>query len=199
MKPKYNSRRKSTARKADQALQLAKKAFRSEELKEANYSLTAYAINSTGILLPIVQITRGTTNNEYIGNRILPTSVQWRFKLNQSVAAVSTQVRVMIVQWTSLIPATTAVTNVLATASLVSFKSDDFRYNSRVLYDKVYSLNTDRPETFTKGKLKLKDYMSFNETLNNPTRNGLYLLLLSDEAVNTPSLDFTSKVFYRDA
>lgn len=183
---------------AKKAYVLAKKAYKMPELKYATITGTLTAPTTTGTMQCISLVSQGNTNNTRIGDTIHPTSVNLRMKMNLNASATASQVRVIVFRWISESPNTGSVTDILGSSTITSYKADDTRYQSEFLMDRVFSLNTDRPEIYLQRKIKLNKYMSFAEASATPIRNGVYIAILSDEATNAPALDYQTRLFYRD-
>lgn len=192
---KYNSKNQSLAKKA---YKLAKKAYKAPELKYVNIAGALTAPTTTGTMQLLSNISQGTTNNTRLGDTVKPTSVRIRMKMNLNASATSSQVRIIVFRWVSESPATSSVADILDTSTVTSFKADDTRYQSQFLMDRVYTLNTDRPEIFFTKKIKLYKHISFPGATNTPNRNSIYMAILSDEAVNTPTLAYDTRLFYTD-
>lgn len=189
-------RRRYRSSLAKKAYRLAKKAYKAPELKYNKISLTKNPVSGIGTFDNLDSTSAGTTNNQRIGDSIIAKSIHLRCKMNLNASATATQVRMLIFKWRSEFPAT--VTDVLETATITSFKSDDQRFQSSILYDRTYNLNTDRPEIFLKKKIKLGFRMTYIGGGTVPNTNGVYVIFCSDEAVNTPTIDFQSRMFYID-
>lgn len=196
---KYKNKRKTRFRKqplAVKAYKLAKKAYKMPELKYKPDGLTSTVL-STGSLIAIDDMAQGTTNNQRIGDTIHPTSVKFRFNMSKNAAATSSQIRILVFRWISGNPA--AVLDVLEAANVQSFKSEDNRFKSEILYDKVFRVDTDNPKYFRTAKVKLNKPISYAGGTTSSNRNGIWIIFLGDEAVNTPTLDWQSRLFYKDA
>lgn len=186
---KRNYKRRNTSL-AKKAYRLAKKAYKAPELKYATITGSLTAPSTTGTMQCISLVSQGTTNNTRIGDTVSPTSISMRMKMNLHASATASQVRVIVYRWISEAPNTASVSDILGTSTISSFKSDDNRYQSEFLMDRVFSLNTDRPEIYLQRKIKLNKYISFPEGSATPNRNAIYIAILSDEATNTPTLDY---------
>ena len=62
-----------------------------------------------------------------------------RLTLDKSSADAVTRMRIIIFRWISETPE--QIIDVLDSVSLTAFKSDSFRYQSQILYDKVHTLS----------------------------------------------------------
>lgn len=199
--PRYNRNRRSSRKRgkslAAKAYSLAKKAYTAPELK---YNVTTGDIagpDTTGDIQTLGNITVGTTNNQRIGNSVTAKSIHLRFKATMHPSATATQIRMIIFRWKQDAPS--SVTSILQSASPISFKTETQRYQSNILFDKVFNLNTDRPEMFRQMKIKYNEHVGFNEANVQPTSHAPWILLLSDEATNVPAVSYFTRMYYTDS
>lgn len=200
--------RKKNSSLAYKAYQIAKKANRKvnhAELKNNAFSGTATgtAYNG-GYIHELSSTSQGTLNNNRVGDRVFPTSVRVRLDwtdTNGFGSVGSTPVRVVIFRWVSESPTLGfgTATQVLNTAALNSFKSEDNRFQSEILYDQVwYNENADTQFCPNEIICKLKHPISYNESGTAANRNGIYMLILNNAAGTTYTYPFLSRMFFRD-
>lgn len=196
--PRPRRGRRNNQSLASKAYTLAKKAYRAPELKFAPITITTTP-TSTGFINILSSITQGDSNNERIGDTILAKSLHYKATLLLNASATASLVRVIFFKWRSEAPA--GVTDVLLTAAITSFKSQDLRFQSKILSDRVYKLNdASQPEIFFKGKIMLKDLLiSFPEASATSNMNGIHMLILSDEATNSPVFRMQTRLYYVDS
>nr|UOF81226.1 capsid protein [Cressdnaviricota sp.]UOF82999.1 capsid protein [Cressdnaviricota sp.] len=191
---KYSNRNNSLAKKA---YRLAKKAYKLPELKYHEESLTPSSVSGTGSIRETCGIAEGSTDNQRIGATIHPTSLKIRCTFKLNAAATDTLIRMIVFRWISEAPA--SLSEILETATVNSFKSQNLRYQSEIMYDRVFRLSTaEKPELFLQKSIKLNKYISYPSSSSTSNRNGIYIAFVSDEAVNTPTITYTSRLFYRD-
>lgn len=190
--------RRSTKAVAYKALKLAKKANKLPELKQNEITWSATSVSSSGTMEELSVVAAGTGNNQKVGDRINPTSLRFRGTMNIHASATSSLVRLIIFRWNSGL-FTTTVGDILVAGTIKSFKSQDKRFESEILYDRVFKLNSvERPELFFQGKLKLKKPIAYAGGASAANRNSIGYLILSDEATNTPTVDISSRMWFRD-
>lgn len=198
-KRRYNRNRRYRKNKslAVKAYQLAKKAYKMPELKHTAITVADTTPDSTGSIEELSVNSAGTSNNGRIGDTILPTSVHMRGRLIKNASATSTQVRIMVFRWISEAPS--ALSDVLVSATVQSFKSENTRFQSEILYDRVITLDSaSKDSVFINKRIKLKKPISYAQGSSAANRNGIWILLLSNEAANTPTLGMETRLFYRD-
>ncbi len=193
-KKRYNRNRSLAAK----AYALAKKAYKAPELKYHTLTGTIVGPDNDGTTTSLSTIAQGTDVDQRIGNVINPTSVTIKGKMNLHASAAATQIRVIIYRWVSEAP--NAVTDVLQAATIQSFKSELKRFQSQILYDRVFQLDSvNRPELYFQKKVMLGKFMGFTEGSNLPNRNAIHLIILSDETTNVPLLAYQTRMFYKDS
>lgn len=196
---RYNKSRKysSANSKANYAIRLAKKAQVQKELKHNAISNSA-AISTTGANYELSTITQGDTNNTRDGNVIYPTSAKVRMQMTQHASATQTFIRVIVYKWISESPS--GITDYLESAAIDSFKSEQNRYQSVTLFDKTYVLtNISTSAMFREFKVKLGGMIAYPEATGVANRNSIYMAVLSSEATNTPTVDWQSRLYFKDA
>lgn len=199
-KKRYPNRRYPNRSLASKAYALAKKAYKMPELKFYGMSLADTSPGTTASIEEITTIGQGSGNNQREGNTIHGSSLHIRGKFNINASATATQVRLIIFQWKAGAGGPATALDVLETSAITSFKSDNDRYKSNFLYDRVFQLDSvNKPEIYFQKKLKLKkNLISYPESTATAETNGVFAFLLSDEATNEPSSVIQCRLFYRD-
>lgn len=196
---RYYRKRRSAYSLAKKSLYMAKKAQGQKELKHSNHSFSS-TVSQTGTIVSLSTVQEGDTNNSRDGNVIYPTSSRIRMNMEMDVDAINTLVRVIVFKW--LIGGTTpVVTDIIQTASINSFKSELNRFNSQILYDRVHQLNIGATtKKMVNINNKFRNYlMAFPEATAQANKNAIYILLLSDESVDLPTVSFQQRLYYKDA
>lgn len=196
-RPRRKGKQDTAYELAKKAYALAKKAYKAPELKYYAAAGTVTGPSSSGSAEQLSEISQGVTNNDRIGDSIHAKSLHLRMKMNLNASATSSQVRVIIYKWLSESPSLSS-SDILESASITSFKTEANRYQSQFLMDRVFTLNTDTPELFLQEKIKLGMQIHYNQAVTQPTVNGLYIFILSDEAANTPTLAYDYRVYFTD-
>lgn len=190
---RYRNRNRSLASKA---YSLAKKAYQAPELKYRQLTQSNAPITG-GTVKDWSTISQGTSNNTRIGDSIKPTSLHLRGSIQLNAGATETLVRVLVFRYISGAP--TAVTDVLETADITSYKAEDKRYQSQVLFDRVYSINTDKPEMFFRKKIKLYHKIGYAQTLSPANRNSIHMLMVCNTPTAAPVTNIVGRLFYTDS
>lgn len=193
---RYNTGSAATAKKA---LSLAKKAIRLPELKwSAVVGAAPTSVAGAGSNIHVINQTVGNTNNERIGDQICPTSINFRMTVKLGAAATDTLVRMIVYRWFSGAPA--GVTSVLQTASYQSFTAEDTHKNFQILKDQMITLNSANvPERFLSFKIPYKHKIQFPGGATQANKNGIWVIFISDEAVQTPTISYDARLYFRDS
>jgi len=164
-------------------------------------SLGATPISSAGTMFLLNGMAQNDTSSGRTGNSILMRNCHLRLGFEQNAAAVITTYRCILLWDTQQIGDTNpVVTDVLESASPYSPLSTANAGRFKIL--KSWFFTTDD----TKAQTRLIEHYSdfrihtrYNGTANTDIqKNGLYLLVLSDQAINTPNFRYSTKVGYHD-
>lgn len=164
-------------------------------------SSDSYAIGTTAVSRHFTGIAQGDGDNSRDGNSILCKGLSLRGLLTIHASAGNTQVRLVIVmdkqQVADSLP---TMANVLAGNSIQSFLNKDTVGRFQILYDKVHLLdNNTRTQQFVKIWLPIDKHIRYNGTTSGDIqKNGLHIVQVSNEATNTPTITWTSRVYYYD-
>jgi len=199
-------------RKKYNAAQLAYKAYKgvryikglvnSEMFHDGVNNSAAYSWS--GALQHITAISQDDTVSGRTGNSVLLRQmwIKWTASINSS--ATNTLVRVMIIcdkqQVGDTSPSASTVLDQtgtiqapfgnLAVASVGRFK---------VLYSKVVNLNQDRPTTMQSHYFNMRTHVRYNGTADTDIqKNGHYVLIISNEETNTPTIQHNIRIGYHD-
>jgi len=125
-----------------------------------------------------------------------------RFFLTQHASATNTLVRLVIFRTKAENDTAPTVLSIFPSTPLLKPKIQDRRFNTKILYDKYFTL-TDVGQTSRAGTivLKLNGHINFDfsdTTGDDKESGGLYLLAVSSEATNTPTLSYFTKLTFTD-
>lgn len=199
-KRKYSAMEIAT--KAYQGVKYVKGLVNSEMFKK-DHSVDAVGIdNSTGLVYPLTDVAVGDHQTNRTGNSILGKYVFGRYQIVQHAAASQTNVRVLIVQDKQQIADTYPTLNdVLETVTPLS-SLDTARFPGRfnVLYSKNIILDSaSRTIDFDKVRIDYSTHVKYNGTASTDiAKNGIYFMLISDEATNVPYLSSRLKFSFHD-
>lgn len=166
---------------------------------------TSSSPDSAGTVIGLTLIDQGDDYNKRTGRQIKVTSLALRFIVNQHASATETQTRIMLVrdrEQDGVIPTVTGATGVLSSANVQAFPYYDNMRRFTILYDKVITHSSNGSQsTFRKYYKKMALKVRYDGTTASQAHqkeNNLYLLLISNEATNTPTVNWESKIRYID-
>jgi len=182
--------------RANYAVKLARKAMRTE-LKYLDVAISDTP-STTGTVIPLSGTAQGDTSQSRDGLQIFPTSIEMRLNFSFNASATASVIRVVIYQY--LAGVSSSVQNYFdASPTTTDFKAINQQYESRTLFDRTYSLNDLIPEKNIYLKRRIKGIIAYDgATATDIAKNGLYMILLSDEATNTPTVTGTARFFFKD-
>lgn len=197
-RPTYRRRyaRKSVASTAHHALALARKAQREKELK-AFYLEGTFPVTEIGSLVPMSEIPQGDTSITREGLVIYPTSVAVKINLTKDDLAPTSQVRIVIFKFKAG-TANTVQDYFPSSPQMFDFKSPNQQFESITLYDRVFSLSSNRPQVFTTIRASISGMITYGLS-NEPTTNGIYMIVFSDITTNGPTIEYNSRLNFKDS
>lgn len=192
---------------ANQALTLASKVARviNSEVHSYVYAPGNQSVGTSPTILDLTAVTQGDQVNQRTGDSIKPTSLTIRGYIDSNTAGVNHQkVRLMIFQYKQENGTAPVVADLLEStttpANLVSSKKADDKYDSKILYDKLFDLSMGHSHgsrVFTK-VFKLAGHINFESGANDKENGGIYAMFVSNDNTNTPTLYFYSKLSFYD-
>lgn len=201
-----NFRRKPRSRRptaGQVALAKVRKIERQTEVKFIEPSNATDHNCVTGYTYTLTSIAQGTANDTRVGNMVTPTSLRVRFQWGNMLMTGNSW-RIIIYSWKAGAASTGANTalNVLKSVSVNSFKTEDARYSSKILYDRTFwkPSNTDAaPRYPTEIVLKkLPKFIAYADGSSSPQSNGLYMTVINDLNATTP-VPYIARFFFKDA
>ena len=135
------------------------------------------------------------------GNEIRLKSIQIKYNLVMNASATATTVRVVLVRMKSTISDTAPDWNdIFEDDSTVSMKDHRLAQRFTILYDRTHCLSSGGPQIVARQYYKRCDYkVKFNGTAANDVESGpVYLFACSNEATNTPTINYATRVSYTD-
>lgn len=165
--------------------------------------ITGTAVAADGSNLDdLAVVPQGDTENSRDGSSIKPINLTLRYFLTQHASATNTLVRFVIFRAKSENDQAMVLANIFPTTPLLKPKIQDKRFNTKILYDKYFTLSangqTNRAGTIV---LKMMGHINFDAsdtTGDDKESGGLYFLAVSSEATNTPTLQYFSKLTFTD-
>ena len=160
--------------------------------------------SNAGSIFILNDIAAGDDVNNRTGNSILAKYLTFNYTVSALAAATTTNLRILIVVDTENIGANPTISqilqNTLITGSLTAPINSDNTARFTVLMDRHHSFtNTGQLTIQRKNYKKLDFHIRFTGTLSsNFQKNSIYVLAVSDQTTNTPTLDYNSRIAYYD-
>lgn len=200
----------STDRIARSALALARRNASLFEKKHLDSVIGATGVSSTPTAYHLTAITQGDNDEERIGLQVMLSGLKLNLTARPSTSATSaTYLRVMVV--VKKTPGTSITNSELfedTTTGRMHYSIQEWvhRYAHKVLYDKVVDCSGGGPGDGTAGITrqlwvpipKACQKLRFDNS-GNPEKNSLHLLIVSNQATNTPSVEFNRRLYFKDA
>lgn len=206
---RYNRRPRYTTMGA--AGFLAKKAIRGVRYLKGLVNAEKYhldtvvsgAISTTPSVTHLTAIATGDGDGARTGNSILMRGLSFSMTWNMNASATNTWIRMVLVQDTQQIGDTTpAFTDIFDSGSsnIINLLNKNTLGRFKILRDKVISFSSNSKTDYSKkGFIRFYNHVRYNGTASSDIQKmGLYLLFVSNEATNTPTVSSVWRVFYYD-
>lgn len=157
--------------------------------------------SSTGSVISLNNIAQGDTVSSRQGNSILVKGIFGRMLFTQNSSATNTFVRcVIFCNKQQLSDSTPAVDDVLESVSVKSNLNISHKGQYSVLRDFTIRLDSaNNTSAARKINIPLNMHLRYNGTAATDwQKNGLFMILLSNEATNVPTVDWNLRVSWHD-
>lgn len=157
--------------------------------------------DTSGTVVHITNIAQGDDDNNRTGLSVLVKSVFIRMSATINASATTTFIRIILFRDTQQVgDSTPAVTSILESASYLAPLNTNSVGRYSVLKDVLFCLDGVRQDTkIMKWYKKMSSHVRYNGTASTDIqKNGMYLLFISSEATNTPSLPYNIRLAYHD-
>lgn len=170
------------------------------EMKFFDYAPGALTATSSGTVALLNGMVQGTDANTRVGNSIMDKYINCKLIVSRNSAATLTYFRYIVFVDKNNQGTAPAVLDVLSLATVSSQKNLDNTDRFWVLADRTIALdNTGRSTAQQKIFRRLNFHSKYyGPNATNVDTNALYLLVITDQTVNTPSYDFSSRLAYHD-
>lgn len=171
------------------------------EKKEVDLNYTDSNLDTTGDMWHLTTVAQGDTNNTREGNKIQILSYSMKYAIALNATATDAVIRMILFTDLRQVGSTSpSITDVLQSSGPSELMNTTNKGRFKVHRDRYFSI------TATKSLLVGKMYVNFNMMdvrYNNTTgssieKNGLYLMVLSNEATYPPILQVRSRLRYVD-
>lgn len=192
-------KRLTANQKANLALKLLRK--QKPEIREYNLNaVTSVGIPNAGTYYNIGLNPVFASYTDRNGDALTPKHIELNLSFTKHASATSSIIRVIAYQWCNDTDSLSAISDILQFTDVLSPKSQDHRYDSRVYHDSLVTVDTDNPKKTLLIKFVPKKAINYRAGTNSTIEsNGVYFLLLSDEATNTPTVSYVWKTKFTDS
>lgn len=159
------------------------------------------SVSDSGSITHLTPITQGDSTANRQGNSVLGKYLTCRGILTKHASATATQVRCMLFRDNQQVGDTSpGISDILqSTPYINSMLSSTTVGRFTKLYDKLVFLSSNKPSGQFVINLAVKSHVRFNGSASSDIqKNGLYLVLVSNEATNTPSVDAQARFGFYD-
>ncbi len=205
-RPMFGRLDKAAYSMAKKALSLINTEFKLKDTVE----LGLVIVDGVGVIKQLTNVAQGDTNVTREGNSIKIVSIYTKFMFHINASASSSQVRCMLILDTQTNGAIYTTDDLLESVanltSLISPRNTDNAHRFRVLYDKMVVLNQNitavsSTTRFLKVYKKVDLHMRYATNvgdITDLTQNSISVLLISNEATNTPTVDINFRLRFLD-
>lgn len=188
------------------ALSIAKtiQGFVNTEIKKVDITYSVSPSASTGSICLINGIPQGDATDERNGNSVRSKYINIKGKVNLHASAANTSVRVMLVLDKEARLASMTTTQLLLPVTNLGFRNTNNLTRFVVLKDFNMNVSSlERKEKYFSFYKKLSFRPRFEKddaggTIASIQNNALYIVLISDEATNAPTVAFQARYGYID-
>ncbi len=153
-------------------------------------------IDTSGTVTLLSSFAQGDDISARSGNSVKLRSIFTRFSVSQHASATETVVRIIMVQDKQQVTdAAPIVANVLNTVDVLSGLALGLLGRFKVLYDRSLTLSSAGRTAYAFKVFKhMNHHLRWNGSANTDVQKGhIYMILLSDEATNTPTVAFNAR------
>jgi hypothetical protein len=175
------------------------------ETKVINQSATSTAVNTTGIIPCLSQVAQGLDYTNRVGDSVKIQRLVFRARLYVNAVATTSIMRVLLVRdldGYGTAPTTAAVLETVA-ASGAPLSQYNYLNSDRfsVLYDTFVTLSTQNPSEVIAVDMPHEGHIKYLGTTAGATSDGkgsIYMVTVSDEASNTPTIAYNCRIYFTD-
>lgn len=174
------------------------------EVHKVDNGPTSQAIGTTATIVHLTGIAQGDTASGRTGNSILMKYMSLKFFLTINASATASLVRIVIFVDKQQVSDTSAsTTDILQSNSTVAFLNNSQAGRFMILKDYFVALDSAGKPSRTMKWFKSFAGKDFHVKYNGAAgtdiqQNGIYILMLSSEATNTPTLTYNIRVAWHD-
>lgn len=156
--------------------------------------------SATGSYVHLTYIPQGDDDNTRSGNSIFLRYIFARCTYVQNASATNTFIRQMLICDTQQVADTApSISGILQSVDVLAPLNADNVGRYKVLSDTLIVLNSNTPSTFRKLKKSMRHHVRYNGTAaTDIQKGGIYVFWLSNQATNTPTVNYNFRMSYHD-
>lgn len=158
-------------------------------------------INSSGSITHLTGVGQGDDKNHRTGRSILARSLYMNMQIDANAAATFTHARIIVFMDTQQIADTNpTITDVLNSAHYLSLLNPNSGGRFKVLKNWQITLDASTRNSITLTKyFKLYNHVLYNGSNGaDIQKNGIYVLLISNQVTNTPAMEYNFNLGFHD-
>jgi hypothetical protein len=157
--------------------------------------VTSYSASTTAAVATIFAPFL-SSETKVVGNSLMIKKIHVKCALSLNASAAASLIRFIIVQYKE--DGIPSPTDYLETSNIVSTRNIEHQYEFRTLYDRVHTVDTDDPKKYFDIRVTPKLPLNYVPNSTTIANQGIYMILVSDEASNTPSVSYSYQLMYTD-
>ena len=175
------------------------------EEKALDFSQGSFAFDTTGTVVAVSQIVQGLDFNNRVGDSLKMQQIQFRYRVFRGGGATTSIVRVMLIRDLDCQGALPTTANILANVGSAQAPTSPLNWLNRkrfaILYDNLTAV-TSTDIGFTDSiSMAHEGHILYLGTAANAASMGkgsLFVLVVSDETTNTPSIAWQTRIVFTD-
>lgn len=202
-------KKKSTSTTWKTAMQVAQqayagvKAIRSIVNSERHYTdttpLITGSISTTGLAGDLFDIATGDQNNQRTGLSILAKTISVKGYVDFGTSNAASRLHILIVKDLRQQAGITPTYNDIYPGGINNFISIALAGRFKIVYSKIYNNDTEIDRKHVNIYLRINDHIRFSNTgANDIIKNGYYLIVVSDQPTNQPTVGLNTRVSFYD-
>lgn len=176
------------------------KKFVNVEKQKLDTTVIAGTQGTTPTVVHLSALATGDAEGTRTGNSVKCINLSHHINARIDSSANFTRVRYVVVQDLQQVGDTApAMTDVYETASVSAFLNKATVGRFKILFDRVYNLDAQRPSVYLKTFKYLNHHIRYNGVNSTDVqKGGIYGMLVSDENTNPPTCGIISRLTYID-
>ena len=171
------------------------------EKQKVDFTVSNGGVSTTPSVVHLSAIAVGDAEGSRTGNSLLSKYLYIKGSLLMNGSALATKVRLVFIRDKQQVGDTSpGYTDVYEAANTLAFLNKNTVGRFDVLFDKTYNLDTINNQVVMPDLyLKLNSHIRYNGTASTDIqKGGLYAMIISDQATNTPTCSIFARLMYVD-